>query len=59
MDAPKKPVVKKLSYVIAEGKSITTKRGIKAGGEVVTVADFAGGENSLKALVKSEHVVKG
>ena len=38
-------------YVVAKGKSVTTKRGIRGEGKVVLSRDFTGGEDRLDALV--------
>ena len=45
-------------YKVAEGKAITSMRGVLGEGEPVQASDFPGGEDSLKALVKSGSVVK-
>lgn len=49
VDAPAGPT-------IAKGKSITSKRGILAGGDSVTAGDLAGGESAFAALVKAGHI---
>lgn len=39
-------------YVVAEGKAITSKRGILPAGEAVEARDFVGGEDTLKSLLE-------
>lgn len=49
---------KKPPYEIAEGKSITTKRGILAEGDEIKAKDLPGGKEALDSFVNSGHVVK-
>ena len=39
-------------YVVAEGRAITSKRGILAAGEAVEARDFVGGEETLNSLLE-------
>ncbi len=39
-------------YVVAEGRAITSKRGILAAGEAVEASDFVGGEETLNSLLE-------
>ena len=43
--------------VVAEGKSITTKRGILADGEPITPEDLAGGEEAFGQLAEAGYIV--
>lgn len=43
---------------VADGKSVTSKRGILAGGKRISPADLAGGESSFNHLVKKGYIVK-
>jgi len=45
--------------VIAEGKALTTKRGILGPGEPIVPEDLAGGEEAFEALVENGYVVEG
>lgn len=45
-------------YSIAEGKSLTSKRGILGPGEEIKPADLAGGADAIKSFVKSGHIIK-
>lgn len=45
-------------YTVAEGKSLTTKRGILANGQEITAKDLAGGQACLDLLVKKSFVDK-
>ncbi len=45
--------------VIAEGKSLTTKRGILGPGEEIKPQDLAGGEETLMDLYSKGYVVDG
>lgn len=45
-------------YCIADGKSLTTKRGLLGPGREIKAEDLAGGDKALKAFVKSKHVTK-
>lgn len=47
------------AFHVAEGKAITSKRGILADGDEIKATDLAGGEKALEAFIKSKHVVKG
>lgn len=57
-DVTPEPEVKSPAFSVKKGKAITSKRGILADGDEVKADDLAGGEDSLKALVESGHVVK-
>ena len=46
-------------FYLSKGKAITSRRGILADGDEVTANDLAGGENAIKAFVKSGHISKG
>lgn len=46
-------------FYVSKGKSITSRRGILADGDEITVKDLAGGEKAIKAFVKSGHISKG
>ncbi len=52
--AAKKPY----PYSVAEGTSLTSKKGILDAGAEVKVEYFAGGKETLANLVKKGHVVK-
>ena len=52
--AKKEPEV----YKVAKGKSITTKRGIKAEGDVVEASFFADGAETLDRLYKKRFLEK-
>ena len=45
-------------HTIAEGHSITSRRGILGPGKRIDVDDLPGGAKALKAFVKSGHVLK-
>ncbi len=47
-----------LKFYIAEGKAITSKRGILSDGDEIKEQDLPDGLEALKAFVKSGHVVK-
>lgn len=49
---------KKPAFCVAEGKAITSKRGILACGAEVTAADLAGGQEALDTLVEKKYIVK-
>lgn len=49
---------KVVEYVVADGLSITSLRGMLKPGEVVTARDFRGGEATFTELVQKKHVVK-
>lgn len=51
-------VEEKLRFIVAEGKSITTRRGILSEGNEIKADDMSGGKQALKAFVKSGHVIK-
>jgi hypothetical protein len=46
------------TYVVAEGKTVTTKRGVIGALEHVWPADFAGGQKDLDHWVSHESVIK-
>jgi hypothetical protein len=46
-------------YKVAEGKALTSKKGILGPGSEVKAEDLPGGDEALQGLVKSKHVVKG
>lgn len=52
------PVVKKTGHVVASGRCITTKRGILAGGQVISVNDIGGGAEAFDKLVDAEYIQK-
>ena len=52
------PEVVAAPYSVAEGKAITSRRGILANGAEITVKDLAGGLAALEHFVKTGHVVK-
>lgn len=52
-------VVKESRYYIADGKALTSKRGILDAGNEVKVEYLPGGEETLNKFVKSGHIVKG
>lgn len=54
-EVEKKKVVE---YVVAEGLSITSRRGVLTGGAVVSPRDFPGGEATIIELVQKRHLVK-
>ena len=56
--AAEEKAAKKPPYTIADGKAITTKRGILAEGDEIKVKDLPGGKESLDAFIKTGHVVK-
>ncbi|MBK2258730.1 hypothetical protein [Francisella philomiragia] len=43
-------------YKVAEGKAITTRKGILSDGDVVVAKDVAGGEETLKNLLEKGFV---
>lgn len=43
---------------VADGKSLTSKRGILGPGKFVTEADFVGGKERIQELLKSGHLTK-
>ena len=45
-------------YTVADGKSLTTKRGILGDGAQIKAEDLAGGQEAIDAFLKSGHVVK-
>lgn len=49
---------KKPPYTIAEGKSITTKRGILADGDEIKAKDLSGGKDAIDKFIKTGHIVK-
>ena len=52
MAAEKKDDKKVKGSYVAEGCAITTKKGIKVGGDVITAEILAGGKDALTALTK-------
>ena len=54
---PEAPKAKK-GYFVAEGKSITSMRGIRVGGQPVEAKYFPDGENTIKDLVKRGMIIK-
>lgn len=46
-------------FYISKGKAITSRRGILADGDEITVKDLIGGEKAIKAFIKSGHISKG
>jgi hypothetical protein len=51
------PKTKAGVFRVADGKSVTTQRGMCHGGDVVRPRDFAGGQKTLDALVSKGTVV--
>lgn len=49
---------KKPDFYVKEGKSVTSKRGIRADGDEVTAKDFEGGKDVLDSLIKRGIVIK-
>ena len=49
----------KPAFAVAEGTSLTSKRGILNAGEEVTEKDLPGGKDSFENLVQSGHIVEG
>ena len=45
-------------YKVAAGVSLTSRRGVKADGDIVAAGDFIGGERVLAILITSGRVVK-
>lgn len=45
-------------YSVAEGRAITTKRGILGPGAEIKAEDLANGQKGLEAFVKSKHIIK-
>jgi len=45
-------------YYLADGKSITTKRGLLGPGREIKAEDLAGGQKALDGFVKTKHVIK-
>lgn len=56
--APAKPKAPKFEYIVAAGKSITSKKGIRGPGEEIKAAWVPGGQDTIDSLVKSGMVVK-
>ena len=54
----KKSKSEKISFRVAVGISITSKRGILAEGDEINANDLAGGKVALDAFLESGHVVK-
>lgn len=62
-DAATKPTAdskKELStgYKVADGVTLTSKRGMIAAGAAVQASDLSGGQASIDALLKSKKIVK-
>ncbi len=57
-EAPKVQPASKAPYVIAPGKAVTSKRGVLGEGDACEADNFAGGEDTLKNLVKNGFVIK-
>ncbi len=57
--AAKKAAAEKPDWVVAEGKSITSKKGVLAPGNEVKEEYLGGGKKSFDALKKQKIVVKG
>lgn len=57
--AANKAKAKRPAHVIAEGKSLTTKRGILDADEGVSEKDLPGGKAAFDKLVKAGYIVKG
>ena len=51
-----KPAETPKSLKVAEGKSITSKRGIKIAGDVVDASYFANGEETVKSLLAKKYL---
>ena len=47
------------SYCVAKGCAITSRRGMKNEGDVVTAGDLGGGKVAFDALIKLGRLVKG
>jgi hypothetical protein len=61
-DATEKAALEKAenpTYYLAEGKALTTLRGIKSDGEEIKVSDLPGGLDAIEAFVKGGYIVKG
>ena len=57
--APVKEEIKPVyPFSVAPGKSITSKRGIRADGEEIKAEDLPGGEETLASLVKRGYVIE-
>lgn len=58
-DKPEEPVAVAVAvgHTVAEGKAITSARGVLEGGDELSADDLGGGADALAALVKSGHVV--
>ena len=56
--AAEEKAAKKPPYTIANGKAITTKRGILAEGDEIKAKDLPGGKEAIDKFVKSGHIVK-
>lgn len=46
------------SYVVAEGKAVTTKRGMRRAGQPVTEKELAGGRDALETLIDKGTLVE-
>jgi hypothetical protein len=60
-DATEKSALEKAenpTYYLAEGKALTTLRGIKSDGEEIKVSDLPGGLDAIEAFVKGGYIVK-
>lgn len=53
-----KAAAKKPPFSVAKGKAITSKRGVLAEGDEIKAEYLPGGDDAIKAFVKSGHVVK-
>ncbi len=57
-EVPKVKPAKKAPYVIAPGKAVTSLRGVLGEGDSCEADNFAGGEDTLRNLVKNGFVIK-
>jgi hypothetical protein len=46
-------------FIVASGKSLTSKRGILDAGENVSADDISGGKKAFDILVEKKYIVKG
>ena len=56
-DNTKAEEAKAKAHIIAKGKAITCKRGIKSEGQEVCADDFVGGDGVLKSWIKKGFIV--
>ena len=51
-DSDEDPIQPALNYVVVDGRSITSRRGMINGGKPISSDDLSGGEEALKVLLR-------